>query len=105
MVIGGRQVSNPRSPELVGLETPNAIFAKRGLRLCRRWCMTCSRADIGVSGYDVGMGKRLIRTKWLDGEREAFADGLRFRAVRFQDRRKQTVKFLCRYTRRFRDED
>jgi hypothetical protein len=51
------------------------------------------------------MGKRLIRASWLEDERQAFADGLRFRAVRFQDRRKQTVKFLCRRNQRLRDDE
>jgi hypothetical protein len=51
------------------------------------------------------MGKRLIRASWLEDERQAFADGLRFRAVRFQDRRKQTVKFLCRGNKRWRDDE
>ena len=63
------------------------------------------RAEFWARGYDVGMGKRLIRASWLEDERQAFADGLRFRAVRFQDRRKQTVKFLCRRNQRLRDDE
>jgi hypothetical protein len=52
----------------------------------------------GIMG---GMDKRKIRTKWLDGERQAFADGLRCRAVRFQDRKKQSGKYWCRRPSQF----
>ena len=55
--------------------------------------------------YNGLMSKRKIKAVWSDPERQAFADGFRFRAVRFLDRRKQTAKYLCRdRVSRFRDE-
>ena len=42
------------------------------------------------------MNKRKIRAEWSDADRQSFSDGFRLRAVRFIDRRKQTVKYICR---------
>lgn len=50
------------------------------------------------------MSKRKIKATWSEPERQAFADGFRFRAVRFIDRQKQTAKYWCRRQSRFQDE-